>query len=347
MDAQWINLIITVVKIVVVVFIFMLPLVMLMTLMERRISAFLQDRLGPNRVGPMGILQPIADGLKAFFKEDIFPVNVDRFLYLMAPAIILFPALITVAIVPFGDQMSTYIGGHLVNLRFQIADLNIGILYFVSFASLGVYGLVVGGYASNNKYSMLGGLRSSAQMISYEIPMGLAIVAVVMRAQSLSLNDIVLSQATTWNFLYEPIGFIIFVVASFAETNRLPFDLPEAEQELVGGYHTEYSSMKFSAFFIAEYSNMIVSSMLITTLFLGGWQVPFGIMEALNLPVIWEQLIQILAFLIKTGIFLFIYLWVRWTLPRFRYDQLMNLGWKSMLPLGLFNILLVAVQMKF
>lgn len=342
MNPVILNLLIILIKIVVVVFIAILPLVMILTLAERRISAFIQDRLGPNRVGPEGILQPIADGLKFLFKEDVVPGHVDRMLYFLAPLLILVPALLTFAIVPFGDQLSTYIGDQLVTIKFQIADLNVGILYFVAIASLGVYGLVVGGYASNNKYSMLGGLRSSAQMISYEIPMGLAIISVVLMTGSLRLNDIVADQAEMWNILRQPLGFIIFLVAAFAETNRLPFDLPEAEQELVGGYHTEYSSMKFAAFFMAEYTNMITSSALIATLFLGGWQVPFGILDALNLSVFWEQIVQIISFALKTALFLFFYLWVRWTLPRFRYDQLMNLGWKTMVPLGLVNILLTA-----
>ncbi len=337
------NVLIILIKIIVVVFLAILPTVMVLILAERRISAFIQDRLGPNRVGIQGMLQPIADGLKFLFKEEVVPGHVDKFLYFLAPAVILFPALITFAIVPFGDQLTTYIGGHLVTIKFQIADLNVGILYFVAVASLGVYGLVIGGYGSNNKYSLLGGLRSSAQMISYEIPMGLAIISVVMLSGSLRLNDIVVDQAPLWNFIRQPLGFLIFLVAAFAETNRLPFDLPEAEQELVGGYHTEYSSMKFAAFFMAEYTNMITSSALVATLFFGGWQVPFGILDALHVSVFWEQILQILSFIIKTGFFLFLYLWVRWTLPRFRYDQLMNLGWKTMIPLGLINIILTAI----
>jgi len=343
MNPNVLNLIIILIKIVVVIFLAILPTVMMLTLAERRVSAFIQDRLGPNRVGMEGMLQPFADGLKFLFKEEMVPSHVDKFLYFLAPALILFPALITFAIVPFGDQLTTYIAGQLVTIQFQIADLNVGILYFVAVASLGVYGLVIGGYSSNNKYSLLGGLRSSAQMISYEIPMGLAIISVVVLSGSLRLNDIVVDQANLWNFIRQPLGFLIFLIAAFAETNRLPFDLPEAEQELVGGYHTEYSSMKFAAFFMAEYTNMITSAALITTLFFGGWQVPFGILDALNLPVLWEQIIQILSFIIKTSFFLFVYLWIRWTLPRFRYDQLMDLGWKTMIPLGLINIILTAI----
>ncbi len=343
MSVETLNVIIALVKIILVVYVAMMVTDLILILAERRISAFIQDRLGPNRVGPQGILQPLADGLKFLLKEEVIPNHVDRFLYLLAPAIILTPALMTFAVVPFGDQITTYIAGHLVTIRFQIADLDVGILYIVAIASLGVYGLVVGGYASNNKYSLLGGLRSSAQMISYELPMGLAIISVVMMTGSLRLQDIVVDQFGMWNIIRQPLAAIIFIVAAFAETNRLPFDLPEAEQELVGGYHTEYSSMKFASFFLAEYTNMITASALIVTLFFGGWHVPF--LHQANLPVLWEQIIQILAFVIKTGFFLFFFIWVRWTLPRFRYDQLMNLGWKALLPLGLLNIVITAAVM--
>ena len=330
---------------VIVVLVVILGVVMMLTLMERKISAWLQNRHGPNRVGWGGMLQPFADGLKFLLKEDIIPGHVDRFLYLLAPAISLLPALMTFAIVPFGNQLSVYIGDTEVNIRFQIADLNVGILYFVAVASLGVYGLIVGGFGSNNKYSMLGGLRSSAQMISYEIPMGLAIISVAMMSESLRLSDIVYDQMGMWNVVRQPLAFVIFLVASFAETNRLPFDLPEAEQELVGGYHTEYSSMKFSSFMIAEYSNIITSAALIVTLFFGGWHVPY--LHLLNWPIWLEEVTQIIAFCVKTGLFIFLFMWVRWTLPRFRYDQLMNLGWKGMLPLGLLNIVLTGAWLAY
>ncbi|MCB0302768.1 MAG: NADH-quinone oxidoreductase subunit NuoH [Calditrichaeota bacterium] len=325
----------------------LLVVVMILTLMERKISAWIQERHGPNRVGPWGILQPIADGVKFFTKEDIVPSHVDKFLYIIAPLVSLFPALVTFAVVPFGDQMTVNMFDHLVTIQFQVADINVGILYIVGIASLGVYGLIVGGFGSNNKYSMLGGLRSSAQMISYELPMGLAIISVVMLSGSLRLNDIVTDQSSllAWNIFRQPLGFIIFFVAAFAETNRLPFDLPEAEQELVGGYHTEYSSMKFSAFMISEYSHIITASSLVATLYLGGWQIPG--LAALNLPIVAEQLLQILAFIVKTSFIIFIFMWVRWTLPRFRYDQLMNLGWKSMVPLGLLNVVLTAAVVAF
>lgn len=344
MSLELLTILINALKVVVVISL-VLVTVMILTLMERKISGWIQNRYGPNRVGWGGILQPVADGVKFFTKEDVIPGHVDRFLYFMAPAIALVPALMTFAIVPFGDQMNFFLFGHEITLQFQLVDLNVGILYFVSIASLGVYGLIVGGFGSNNKYSMLGGLRSSAQMISYEIPMGLAIIAVVMLSGSLRLNDVVMEQAGLWNVVRQPLGFIIFVVAAFAETNRLPFDLPEAEQELVGGYHTEYSSMKFSSFMIAEYSNLITSSALITTLYFGGWQVPG--LELLSLPIWLEQFLQILAFLVKTAFFIFLYMWVRWTFPRFRYDQLMNLGWKSMLPLALLNIVLTGAWIAY
>ena len=343
MSVETLNVIISLVKIILVVYVAMLLTDLILILAERRVSAFIQDRLGPNRVGPQGILQPLADGLKFLLKEEVIPSHVDRFLYLLAPAIILTPALMTFAVIPFGDQITTYIAGHLVTIRFQIADLDVGVLYIVAIASLGVYGLVVGGYASNNKYSLLGGLRSSAQMISYELPMGLAIISVVLMTGSLRLQDIVIDQFGMWNIIRQPLAAIIFIVAAFAETNRLPFDLPEAEQELVGGYHTEYSSMKFASFFLAEYTNMITASALIVTLFFGGWHVPF--LQQLGLSVLVEQIIQIIAFVIKTGFFLFFFIWVRWTLPRFRYDQLMNLGWKALLPLGLLNIVITAAVM--
>jgi len=342
MDPILIEVIISLVKIVVVIVVIFL-VVMGLTLAERRVSGFIQDRLGPNRVGPQGVLQPIADALKFFMKEDIIPSHVEKWLYILGPAFILAPALMVFAVIPFGDGFTRYIGGTLTTIRFQIADLNIGVLYVIAIASLGVYGIVIGGWASNNKYSLMGGLRSASQMISYEIPMGLAIVSILLMSGSLRLQDVVYDQYGLWNIFRQPLAFIIFLVAAFAETNRLPFDLPEAEQELVGGYHTEYSSMKFSAFMLAEYMNLITSSALIVTLFFGGWHIPFGILEWLNLPVVWEQILQIISFAVKTGFMLFFYLWVRWTFPRFRFDQLMSLGWKALLPLALLNIVLTAI----
>lgn len=328
-------------KIVLVIIIIFL-VVMGLTLMERKIAGWIQDRFGPNRVGPGGVLQPIADAVKFLLKEDIIPSHVDRFLYLLAPAFLLIPALVNFAVIPFGEKLVYFTESGYKIFNFQIADLNIGILYVFAIASLGVYGIVVGGWASNNKYSLLGGLRASAQMISYEISMGLSVISVILLASSLRLNDIVVDQTGLWNAFRQPLAFLIFLVSAFAETNRVPFDLPEAEQELVGGYHTEYSSMKFAAFMLSEYINMITASAMIVTLFLGGWHVPF-LFEIWHPNELVKQLIQVGAFALKTGFLLFFFIWVRWTLPRFRYDQLMNLGWKTLLPLALLNIVVTSV----
>ncbi|MDE0635693.1 MAG: NADH-quinone oxidoreductase subunit NuoH [Candidatus Poribacteria bacterium] len=308
--------------------------VMAMIWSERRVSGWMQDRLGPNRVGPQGLLQPIADGIKFLFKEDLIPNHVDKPLYVLAPAMLLVPAMIAIAVVPFGSTIT--IAG--IDIPLQIADINIGILYILAITSLGVYGVVIGAWASNNKYSLLGGLRSSAQMISYELTLGLAIIGVLMLSESLSLRKISEGQGANpweWNFIIHFPAFLAFTTAMFAETNRLPFDLAEAEQELVAGYHTEYSSMKFAMFFMAEYMNMIVGSAVVVTLFLGGWHF-FGL-EAIGGPF-WSGVISFAIFFVKTGIFLFVFIWVRWTLPRFRYDQLMNFGWKFLLPVALSSI---------
>ena len=324
--------IIALVKIVIVLLV-ILTTVANLVYMERRISAFIQDRIGPNRVGPWGLLQAPADVLKLFIKEDIVPAQANKFVHTLAPVISITVALSTFAVVPFGNTITLF--GH--EIRLIIADVNIGILYVLAMTSVGVYGLTLSGWASNNKYSLLGGLRSSAQMISYELSMGLSVVGVIMIAGTLELDRIVeLQSGLAWNAFLTPIGFITFVVASFAETNRLPFDLPEAEPELVGGYHTEYSGMKFGSFFMAEYANMITSSAVIVTLFLGGWQIPYA--ETWGLPAFWLSILQILAFVAKVGAMLVFYMWIRWTIPRFRYDQLMNLGWKVMLPLALLNV---------
>tara|TARA_B100000315_G_C14595801_1_gene599165 strand:- start:4389 stop:5417 length:1029 start_codon:yes stop_codon:yes gene_type:complete len=308
--------------------------VMGLTLAERRVSAFIQYRLGPNRVGPKGLLQPIADGIKFLMKEDIIPDGVDKPIFILAPAMMLIPALMTFAVIPFGASITLF--GHLVPL--QVADVNVGILYILALTSISVYGTVLAGWSSNSKYPLLGGLRSSAQLISYELAMGLAVISIIMMVGSLRLNDIVSMQQETlfgWNVFKQPLAFLIFLIASYAETNRLPFDLSEAEQELVGGYHTEYSSMKFAMFFMAEYANMITASALIVTLFFGGWDVP-GLNETTlgGLGVF----LSVLAFILKTAFFLFLFILVRWTFPRFRYDQLMYLGWKVLLPLALVNI---------
>ena len=330
------------IKIVVVVHLLLIG-VMAMILAERKVSGWIQDRHGPNRVGPWGILQPIADGVKFLLKEDLIPDHVDKPIYLLAPAIILVPALVTCGVVPFGSSIT--VSGYEIPL--QIADINIGILYILAITSLGVYGVVLGAWASNNKYSLLGGLRSSAQMISYELTLGLSIIGVLMLSGSLSLQEIAIQQGSypwTWNFLIHFPAFLAFTTAAFAETNRLPFDLAEAEQELIGGYHTEYSSMKFAMYFMAEYMHMIVGSAVAVTLFLGGWHF-FGL-ETVGGPF-WSGVISFGIFFAKTAFFLFVFIWVRWTLPRFRYDQLMNLGWKFLLPVTLTSIVVTATVWTF
>lgn len=323
-----------------IVFIFLLNLttVAYLVLIERRVSAFIQNRLGPNRVGPAGLFQPVADIVKLFLKEDIVPRAANKFVHSLAPLISLVVAMTTFAVIPFGNVI--HIFGR--DVKLMIADVNVGILYILALSSLGVYGITLSGWSSNNKYSLLGGLRSSAQMISYELSMGLSIIGVLMIAGTLQLDKIVESQAHgMWYFWRTPISFITFVVASFAETNRLPFDLPEAEPELVGGYHTEYSGMKFGLFFLAEYANMITASAIIATLFLGGWQLPF--VGQLGLSATLVSLLQVAAFGVKVGLVLLFFMIVRWTIPRFRYDQLMSLGWKVMLPLTLLNILVTGI----
>lgn len=309
---------------------------------ERRVSAFIQNRIGPNHVGPAGLLQPIVDAVKLLLKEDIVPANANKFIHSLAPSISIIVSLSTFAVIPFGDTIT--IGDKVIKL--QIADVNIGILYFLAMTSLGVYGVTLSGWSSNNKYSLLGGLRSSAQMISYELSMGLAVLAIILMNGSLELDTIVNSQAGwKWNIILQPVGFIIFLVSAFAETNRTPFDLPEAEQELVGGYHTEYSSMKFALFFLAEYANVIVSSAMITTLYLGGWQFPY--LQDFGLPPMLVSILQIFTFTAKVTFLVLFFIWVRWTVPRFRYDQLMNLGWKVMLPLGIANLVVTAIVILF
>jgi len=321
-------IIITLIKILVVFVVFLLMIAYL-TWLERKLLGHFQVRLGPMRVGPHGLLQPFADGIKLLFKEELIPANVNRFIYNLAPILVFIPALIIVAVIPFGDQVTIF--GQRVDL--VISDFNMGILYVFAITSLGVYGLVLAGWSSNNKYSLLGGLRSSAQMISYEVSLALSLIGVLMIAGSLSLVDIVKAQDRffNWFIFRQPLGFLLYLVCVIAEINRAPFDLPEAENELVAGYYTEYSSMKFAMFFLGEYGSMINAGAIATTLFLGGWQGPF------LPPVVW--------FLIKLCAFLFFYIWLRATLPRFRYDQLMNFGWKVLLPLALLNILITGVVM--
>jgi NADH-quinone oxidoreductase subunit H len=333
-------LITSIVKIL-VVFTLVMVGVALLTLAERRICAWMQDRLGPNRVGPQGLLQPAADGLKNLLKEETMPAQADRVLFLLAPAISFIPALITIAVVPFGAPLPTRWG----DVPLVVADLPVGFLYILAISSLGVYGIVLAGWSSNNKYSLLGGLRSSAQMISYELALSMSTVAVLLLAGNVTLSDVVARQQQsilTWNVFPLGLAYFIFTVAAFAETNRLPFDLPEAEGELIAGYHTEYSAMKFSMFYIAEYSSMVTASALMATLFFGGWDIPFTRWDDTPPWSVWKTLATVGAFTLKLCFFLFLYIWVRWTLPRFRYDQLMALGWKVMVPFALGYLALIA-----
>ena len=305
---------------------------------ERRMAGLIQDRPGPNRVGPFGLLHAIADILKMFMKEDVVPMYADRLLHTIAPLILLVPAMTTFAVIPFGSSIHLF--GR--DIPLVIADVNIGILYVFALTSIGIYGLVLAGWASNNKFALLGGLRSSAQVISYELAMGIAAIAVLLAAGSLRLTKVVEYQASgtflgflpLWNCFPQALGCMIFVVSAFAETNRLPFDLPEAEAELVAGYHTEYSAFRFGMFFMAEYLNLIAASAMMATLYFGGWSLP-----GLHPTGILGGVISIAVFAAKTGFFIFLFIWVRWTLPRFRFDQLMNLGWKVFLPLALLNLI--------
>lgn len=337
-------LIATVVKMLLVFTVYMVG-VALLTLAERKISAWIQDRHGPNRVGPWGLLQPAADGLKNIMKEETYPAAANKPIFILAPVLAFIPAMLAWAVIPFGAPLPTRWG--LIDL--VVADLPIGFLFVLAFTSLGVYGIVLAGWASNNKYSLLGGLRSSAQMVSYEIAMGMSLIPVLLLAGNVHLNTIVQQQAVgygiNWNILTLSLAFLLFMISAFAETNRLPFDLPEAESELIGGYHTEYSAMKFSLFFIAEYANMVTASGLMATLFLGGWDIPFTLWDNTP-PWFWAKtLLTFFAFALKTAFFVFFFMWIRWTLPRFRYDQLMALGWKVMLPLSLVYIVLIAVAL--
>lgn len=323
---------------VVLVQVTLLTGVALSVYLERRTAAFIQNRIGPNRVGPFGLLQPVADVVKLFMKEDIVPEKANKFIHSLAPAISVTIALSTIAVIPFGSPIQLF--G--TEFKLQIADVNIGVLYILAMVSLGVYGVTLSGWASNNKYSLLGGLRSSAQMISYELSMGLSVLGIILLNGSFELDTIVQNQAGwKWNIILQPIGFLTFFIAAFAETNRTPFDLPEAEQELVGGYHTEYSSLKFALFFLSEYANVIVSACVITTLFLGGYQFPY--LQTFGLSPLLVSVLQVLTFLIKVFLIVFFFIWIRWTIPRFRYDQLMHLGWKVMLPLALANLVVTAI----
>ncbi|MGH7602735.1 MAG: NADH-quinone oxidoreductase subunit NuoH [Gemmatimonadaceae bacterium] len=330
----------TILKLLVIFTIYMIGIAML-TLAERKISAWIQDRHGPNRVGK-GWLQPAADGLKNFMKEETMPDGANKPLFVLAPILSFIPALTAWCVIPFGAPFPTRWG----RIDLVVADLPVGFLFILALTSLGVYGIVLAGWSSNNKYALLGGLRSSAQMISYEISMGMSTIPVILLAGNVSLNSIINQQVWGgWNFINLTVAFFVFMVSAFAETNRLPFDLPEAESELIAGYHTEYSAMKFSLFFIAEYGGMVTSSALMATLFFGGWDVPFTARDNIGPYSGWLSLLSIGIMLAKMLFFIFLFMWVRWTLPRFRYDQLMSLGWKFMLPLILVYIVLIAAIM--
>jgi NADH-quinone oxidoreductase subunit H len=330
-------LISSLIKIVCVIAVVM-PMIAYSVVAERRISAFIQDRVGPNRVGPFGLLQPLADGLKFILKEDFTPAYVRKAYFWLAPAITMVPAFLTLAVIPFGSNLGD---PNNPNTKAVIADLNVGILYSFGIVSLGVYGIVLAGYASNSKYPFLGGIRSSAQMISYEIAMGMSVIPLFMIVGDLNLSKVIDYQRQHgWLILYAPFSFIIFLISAFAETNRLPFDLPESETELVAGYHTEYSSMKFALFFLGEYANMIAASAMMVVLFFGGWTLPGVTTPASTLGA---GLMHIGIFIGKLLFFMVLFIWVRWMLPRFRYDQLMNLGWRKFVPFALLNILIYAV----
>lgn len=327
-------------KLLLVVAILMISLIVAMyaTLIERKLAGFIQDRYGPNRAGIFGILQPVADGVKLFFKEEFIPANADKVLYILGPMLTMLVALLGSAVIPWGKPLE--IGGKAYPL--QVADINIGVLYVFAVVSVGVYGVMIGGWASNNKYSLMGAVRAASQMISYELAMSLSIVTVVMTSGSLSLNEIVhQQQGMNWNVIYQPIGFMVFLICAFAETNRAPFDLPECETELIGGYHTEYSSMKLGFYMFAEYINMFVSSAMIASLYFGGYDFPF--MNDLGLSPNMLSLVSFIVLFLKISFFLFVFIWVRWTLPRFRYDQLMRFGWKGLIPWALANVILTGV----
>ena len=314
-----------------------LVIAMYTTFAERKVAGLLQDRPGPNRAGPFGMFQPLADGLKLFFKEEIIPNFSSKLLFIMGPALAMMTAIMTSAVIPWGDKITLFDR----QISLQIADVNIGILYVFGVVSLGVYGIMIGSWASNNKFALMGGLRAASQIISYELAMGIALIALLFLTGTLSLKEMVLQQqAGHWNIWYQPLGFLIFIICAFAECNRTPFDLAEAESELIGGYHTEYSSMKLGFYLFAEYINMFISSAVMATLYFGGYDIPF-FNEAAHVADMgnWLALIGIGMLLIKVVFFIFIFMWVRWTIPRFRYDQLMHLGWRILIPLALFNML--------
>ncbi|MFM7710390.1 MAG: NADH-quinone oxidoreductase subunit NuoH [Ferruginibacter sp.] len=319
-----------------------LVIAMYTTFAERKVAAILQDRRGPNRAGPFGLLQPLADGLKLFFKEEIIPNFSSKVLFILGPALAMLTAMMTSAVIPWGNKIHLF--GRDITL--QIADVNVGILYVFAVVSLGVYGIMIGSWASNNKYSLMGGLRAASQIISYELAMGISMIALLMVTGSLSLRDMVDGQMQgMWNIVYQPLGFLIFLICAFAECNRTPFDLPEAENELIGGYHTEYSSMKLGFYLFSEYINMFISSVIMSTLYFGGYDMPFVDESTLSVNI--AALVGIAALMLKTFFFIFLFMWVRWTIPRFRYDQLMHLGWRVLIPLALFNMLATGAAMLY
>jgi NADH-quinone oxidoreductase subunit H len=329
-------------KSVVILVVFAVTMLMAMysTWAERKVAAFLQDRVGPNRAGWGGLFQPLADGLKLFSKEEFTPNTPNRFLFVVGPGIAMSTALMTSAVIPWGDRFHLF--GR--DILLQATDLNVGILYFIGVVSLGVYGIMIGGWASNNKFSLIGAVRAASQMVSYEVAMGLSIIALLMMTGTLSLKEISEQQSgMNWNVFYQPLSFIIFLICAFAETNRTPFDLPECETELIGGYHTEYSSMKMGFYLFAEYANMFISSTLLAVLFFGGYNYPGMSWAVENWGVNIANVIGMLALFIKLCGFIFFYMWVRWTIPRFRYDQLMHLGWRILIPLSIINIMITGI----
>ncbi|OYU95230.1 MAG: NADH-quinone oxidoreductase subunit H [Bacteroidetes bacterium B1(2017)] len=315
------------------------------TYAERKVAAFLQDRIGPDRAGPFGLLQPIADGVKMFLKEEIIPTVSDKLLFIAGPSMFMLTALMTSAVIPWGKPLE--FGGQVYAL--QVADINIGILYIMGVVSLGVYGIMIGGWASNNKFALLGAIRASSQMISYELAMGMSVIALLLMTDgSLSLNAIVESQkGFHWNVIYQPVAFIIFLVCAFAETNRTPFDLPESESELIGGFHTEYSSMKLGLYLFGEYINMFISSAVISCLFFGGYNFPGIDYLGTIMPANLVSLISVAVLFAKIFFFIFFFMWVRWTIPRFRYDQLMRLGWQVLMPISIINVLVTGAILTF
>ena len=309
------------------------------TLAERKVAGWMQDRHGPNRAGPFGIFQPLADGGKLFFKEEIIPVTSNKLLFLLGPGLAMVVSLVTSTVIPWGAPLISSSG----TIALQVADVDMGILIVFSIVSVGVYGIMIGGWASNNKFSLIAAIRGASQMVSYELPMGLALIAVLFMTGSLKMSEIVNYQIEHgWNVIYQPLGFLIFFICALAECNRTPFDLPEAENELNFGYHQEYSSMKLGFYLFAEYINMFVSSAVMATLFFGGYDIPFANEASWGLAPWLLSLISFGALMIKVAFFLFLFIWIRWTIPRFRYDQLMNLGWKKLIPLALLNMLISA-----